>query len=58
MARPHAHSPVNKHEPELAEDLRSLRDHGNFAMPSSWDAGSKKVMAAGGFAAIGPTSGA
>ncbi len=42
---------------ERAERFRRLHDDGLFVMPCAWDAGSAKLFASMGFAAIGTTSG-
>ncbi|STQ90497.1 isocitrate lyase/PEP mutase family protein [Iodobacter fluviatilis] len=42
---------------QLAQQFRQLNEQGQFLLANAWDAGSARVFAAAGFAAIGTTSG-
>ncbi len=42
---------------QLAQQFRALNNQGQFLLANAWDAGSARVFAAAGFAAIGTTSG-
>lgn len=42
--------------PGHAERFRALHDSGCFTMPNAWDAGSARLLASHGFAALGTTS--
>ncbi|MFC7421042.1 isocitrate lyase/phosphoenolpyruvate mutase family protein [Iodobacter arcticus] len=42
---------------QLAQQFRTLNNQGQFLLANAWDAGSARVFAAAGFAALGTTSG-
>jgi 2-methylisocitrate lyase-like PEP mutase family enzyme len=56
MARDYAEVEVSRTQHEKAEAFRALHEGEAFIIPNPWDAGSAKVFAALGFAALASTS--
>ncbi len=48
---------ISEHQRARAATFRRLHHEGTFVMPCAWDAGSARMLASCGFAALGTTSG-